>query len=203
VLKRALDLVMALVGLVLLAPVLAVIAVLVKRDSPGPVLYAGERIGRGGRPFKMVKFRSMVVDADQQGPAITHDDDSRVTRVGTWLRRTKLDELPQLWNVLRGEMSLVGPRPEAPRYVALYTPEQRQVLRVRPGITGLTQLAYRKEEEQLSPATWEEDYVHVLMPRKLALDQEYVRRQSPALDLQILARTAWLLVRDRLTHCDE
>ena len=203
VLKRALDLVVALVGLVLLAPVLAVIAVLVKCGSPGPILYVGERIGRNGRPFRMAKFRSMAVDADQRGPAITYSGDLRVTRVGAWLRRTKLDELPQLWNVLRGDMSLVGPRPEAPPYVALYTPEQRQVLQVRPGITGLTQLTYRKEEEQLSPTTWEEDYVHVLLPRKLALDLEYIRRQSLVLDLQILACTAWLLVRDRLTHCDD
>jgi lipopolysaccharide/colanic/teichoic acid biosynthesis glycosyltransferase len=198
VLKRALDVVVALVGLVVLSPVLAVIAILVKRDSPGPVFYGGERIGQHGRPFRMVKFRSMVVGADRQGPAITHGADPRVTRIGAHLRRSKLDELPQLWNVLRGEMSLVGPRPEVPRYVALYAPEQRQVLQVRPGMTGLTQLAYRKEEEQLSPATWEEDYVHVLLPQKLALDLEYVRRQSTALDLQILARTAWLVVQETL-----
>jgi lipopolysaccharide/colanic/teichoic acid biosynthesis glycosyltransferase len=160
----------------------------------------GDRIGRHGQPFKIFKFRSMVVNADRQGPDITYGDDPRVTRVGAFLRRTKLDELPQLWNVLRGEMSLVGPRPEAPRYVALYTLEQRQVLAVRPGITGLTQLAYRSEEEYLSPDTWEQDYVGVVMPQKLIMDLEYAQHRSFALDVQIVARTVWLLVRDRLAR---
>ena len=198
VLKRALDLAVALGGLIVLAPVFAVVAALIKCDSRGPVFYFGDRIGQHGRPFKMLKFRSMVVNADRQGPVITHGDDPRITRVGGVLRRTKVDELPQLWNVLRGEMSLVGPRPEAPCYVALYTPEQRQVLAVRPGITGLAQLAYRNEEECLSPDTWEREYVNVLMPQKMTLDLEYVRHRSFALDVQILARTAWFLVRDRL-----
>jgi lipopolysaccharide/colanic/teichoic acid biosynthesis glycosyltransferase len=200
VVKRVFDFVIALGGLIVLAPIFAVVAALVKCDSPGPVFYAGDRIGQHGRPFKILKFRSMAVDADRQGPPVTHRDDPRVTRVGAFLRRTKLDELPQLWNVLKGEMSLVGPRPETPSYVALYTPEQRRVLEVRPGMTGLPQLSYRDEEEHLSPDSWEQDYVNVLMPQKLALDLEYARRQSFALDVQILARTAWLLVEDRLLH---
>lgn len=199
-LKRAFDFVVALGGLIVLAPILAVVAVLVKCSSRGPAFYLGDRIGRHGRPFKIFKFRSMVAHADRQGPDITHGGDPRITRVGALLRRTKLDELPQLWNVLRGEMSLVGPRPETPRYVALYTPEQRQVLAVRPGITGLTQLAYRNEEEYLSPDTWEQDYVRVLMPQKLAMDLEYVQHRSFALDVQIVARTVWLLVSDRLAR---
>jgi lipopolysaccharide/colanic/teichoic acid biosynthesis glycosyltransferase len=199
-LKRAFDFVVALGGLVLLAPIFIGVAVLVKCGSRGPVFYLGDRIGRHGRTFRIFKFRSMVVNADRQGPDITHGGDPRITRVGALLRRTKLDELPQLWNVLRGEMSLVGPRPEAPRYVASYTPGQRQVLAVRPGITGLTQLAYRNEEEYLSPDTWEQDYVGILMPQKLAMDLEYVQHRSFALDMQIMARTVWLLARDRLAR---
>lgn len=198
--KRTFDFVIALGGLVALAPAFAVVAALIKCDSRGPVFYGGDRIGRHGRPFKIMKFRSMAVGADRRGPPITHRDDPRITRVGAFLRRTKLDELPQLWNVLKGEMSLVGPRPETPSYVALYTPEQRQVLAVRPGMTGLPQLSYRDEEKHLSPDSWEQDYVNILMPQKLALDLEYVRRRSFALDVQILARTVWLLARDRLSH---
>ncbi|MBN1812155.1 MAG: sugar transferase [Anaerolineae bacterium] len=203
VLKRAFDLAVTLAGLIVLAPFFVVVALLIKCDSRGPIFYLGDRIGQHGRPFKILKFRSMIVNADRQGPAITYGDDPRITRVGGFLRRTKLDELPQLWNVLRGEMSLVGPRPEAPCYVALYTPEQRQVLTVRPGITGPTQLIYRDEEEWLSPGTWELDYVNILMPQKLALDLEYVRQQSFTLDVQIVARTIWLLVRDRLANRNE
>jgi lipopolysaccharide/colanic/teichoic acid biosynthesis glycosyltransferase len=200
VLKRAFDFVIALGGLIAFAPIFAIVAAFIKCDSRGPVFYAGDRIGQHGRPFKILKFRSMAVGADCQGPPITHRDDPRITRVGAFLRRTKLDELPQLWNVLKGEMSLVGPRPETPSYVALYTPEQRQVLTVRPGMSGLPQLSYRDEEKHLSPDSWEQDYVNVLMPQKLALDLEYVRKRSFALDVQIMARTVWLLVRDRLSH---
>lgn len=199
-LKRIFDFGAALVGLMALAPIFVVVAVLIKRDSPGPIFYRGDRIGQHGRPFKILKFRSMVVDADRRGPAITHNRDPRITRVGAFLRSTKLDELPQLWNMLWGEMSLVGPRPESPRYVALYTLEQRRVLQVRPGITGLTQLIYRNEENRLLPARWEQDYVDILMPQKLALDLKYVQQQSFVLDAQIIARTLWLLVRDRLAH---
>ena len=198
--KRVFYFVIALGGLITLAPVFAAVAALIKCDSRGPIFYAGDRIGQHGRPFKILKFRSMAVDADRRGPPITHRDDPRITRIGAFLRRAKLDELPQLWNVLKGEMSLVGPRPETPSYVALYTPEQQRVLEVRPGITGLTQLSYRDEEKHLSPDSWERDYVSVLMPQKLALDLEYARKQSFALDVQILARTVWLLVRDRLAH---
>lgn len=199
-LKRTFDIGVALGGLIVLAPIFAVVAALIKCDSRGPVFYAGDRIGQHGRPFKILKFRSMAVDADRQGPPITHRDDPRITRVGAFLRRTKLDELPQLWNVLKGEMSLVGPRPETPSYVALYTPEQRKVLEVRPGISGLPQLSYRDEEKHLSPDSWEQDYVNVLMPQKLALDLEYVQKRSFALDVQILARTVWLLVKDRMSN---
>ena len=196
-LKRTFDLIVSLVTLIVLSPLFAVIAALVKLDSPGPAFYRAERIGRGGRPFRMYKFRTMVVGADRAGPAITCRDDPRITRLGRLLRRTKLDELPQLLNVLRGEMSLVGPRPEAPRYVALYSPQQREVLKARPGITGLAQLAYIHEEELLNPANLDRDYVRVLLPRKLALDLEYVNGRSFLLDLKILLWTALALAGGR------
>ena len=135
-LRRLLDLVASLAGLTLLSPLFVFIALLIALDSPGPVFYRGQRVGRHGRLFRLYKFRSMVISADKQGPGITAAGDARITRVGRFLRRAKLDELPQLINVLLGDMSLVGPRPEDPRYVAFYTPEQRRVLSVRPGITS-------------------------------------------------------------------
>ena len=150
--KRMLDVAASLVGLFALSPLFVVIALLVKSTSAGPALYRHQRMGRGGRSFGVLKFRTMCQDADQIGPAITTAADSRITPLGRHLRRLKLDELPQLWNVLIGEMSLVGPRPEAPGYVQLYSPEQRQVLSVRPGITDTASIAYRREEELLGLA---------------------------------------------------
>ncbi|HUW94340.1 MAG TPA: sugar transferase, partial [Anaerolineae bacterium] len=143
-----------------------------------------------GRPFLMYKFRTMVVGAEKRGPAVTYRDDPRITGAGRFLRRAKLDELPQLLNVLRGEMSLVGPRPEDPSYVAFYTPEQRLALSVKPGITGPTQLEYRDEASMLQGEGVDEEYVTRLMPEKLKLDLEYVRDRSLLLDLKILWRTA-------------
>jgi lipopolysaccharide/colanic/teichoic acid biosynthesis glycosyltransferase len=196
--KRALDLLISIPGLILLCPLLLALALWVKLDSRGPVLYRGQRVGQDGSPFLMYKFRTMVLGAERRGPAVTYRDDPRITRAGRFLRRTKLDELPQLLNVLKGEMSLVGPRPEDPAYVALYTPEQRQVLSVKPGITGPTQLEYRDEASMLQGESVDEEYVTRIMPEKLKLDLEYVRQRSLVLDLRILWRTATtLLFRDR------
>jgi lipopolysaccharide/colanic/teichoic acid biosynthesis glycosyltransferase len=196
--KRALDLLVSGLGLLLLSPLLLVLAVWIKLDSPGPVLYRGQRVGKDGRPFHMFKFRTMVEGAERRGPAVTYRDDPRITRAGRFLRRTKLDELPQLLNVLKGEMSLVGPRPEDPSYAAFYTPEQRQVLSVKPGITGPTQLEYRDEAFMLDGEAVDEDYVTRILPEKLNLDLEYVRTRSLMLDLKILWRTATtLLLKDR------
>jgi lipopolysaccharide/colanic/teichoic acid biosynthesis glycosyltransferase len=151
--KRLFDIVFAAVGLVVLSPLLLLVAVAVKVSSRGPVLFRQERIGQGGRAFYIVKFRSMVANAENAGPSITPEGDPRVTRIGRFLRKTKLDELPQLWNVLVGEMSFVGPRPEVPKYVSQYTPEQRRVLELKPGITDLATLEFRKEEEMLRRRT--------------------------------------------------
>ncbi len=148
--KRMLDLALSLAGLLLFSPLLLVIAILVKSSSAGPVWYRHRRVGRGGRPVGVVKFRTMCRNADRVGPAITSAADFRITPLGRHLRRLKLDELPQLWNVLVGEMSLVGPRPEAPGYVELYSPAQRKVLSVRPGITDSASIAYRREEDLLA-----------------------------------------------------
>lgn len=191
--KRSLDLVVGAALTLLTAPLWIGIALAIRFTSPGPILYAGRRIGRDGKPFSIYKFRTMRADADRVGPGITAADDPRITRVGRLLRTSKLDELPQLINVLRGEMSLVGPRPEAPEYVQLYDDRQRAVLSMRPGITGPTQLAYRHEERMLLQLAQggdvERQYREVLMPRKLESDLEYVRSSSILADVRYIAAT--------------
>lgn len=194
-LKRIFDVVVALIGLIIFGPLFIVIPILIKLDSPGPIFYRAPRVGKDGRLFRMYKFRTMVADAEKIGPAITYRSDPRITRVGAMLRRRRLDEIPQLLNVLKGEMSMVGPRPEAPYYVDKYSPEQREILKVKPGMTGLTQIKYLSEEEELSnPETLDADYLDVILPPKLALDMEYIKRQSFILDIQILWQTAWALL---------
>ena len=189
--KRLLDLLLSALGLVLLAPLLLGIAVWIKLDSAGPVLFRQQRVGRHGKPFMIHKFRTMAVDAPERGPQITVGADPRITAAGQVLRRTKLDELPQLWDVLRGAMSLVGPRPEVPRYVALYPEETRRiVLSVRPGITDLASLQYRDESAQLAGAADpERAYVEQVLPAKLALSMRYVREASLAGDLRLIFAT--------------
>jgi lipopolysaccharide/colanic/teichoic acid biosynthesis glycosyltransferase len=187
--KRLFDLCGALLGLLVSLPLLLVVAIAVKLDSVGPVLFTPVRVGRGGRPFRVFKFRSMFVDSDK-GSAITNGVDPRVTRIGRVIRPVRIDELPQLLNVLAGNMSLVGPRPEAPSIVERYTAEQRKVLEVRPGITGPTQLDSLDEAARL-PADAEptEYYVRHLLPNKLAGDLRYVRTRTAAGDIQILLKT--------------
>jgi lipopolysaccharide/colanic/teichoic acid biosynthesis glycosyltransferase len=192
--KRVFDIVVALLGLIALAPLFVVIAILIKLDSSGPVFFKGKRVGQHGKMFHILKFRSMVVDAPKKGPAITCKDDPRVTKMGRFLRKSKLDELPGLVNVLKGEMSLVGPRPEAPSWVERYTPRQRAVLATRPGITGPTQIKYRNEEELLNGTNLEAEYLEI-MDDKLNIDLDYVENRSFCLDLRILAGTALALLR--------
>ncbi len=181
-------------GLAVLGPLLAVIASAVRLDSPGPVLYGARRAGRGGAEFTMYKFRTMQVDRAGQGARITTRGDRRITGIGRALRRTKLDELPQLWNVLVGDMSLVGPRPEDLHYVALYSPDERRVLEVRPGITGLASVRFRHEEELLVGPDWERTYLERVMPAKLRIDLQYVERRSLALDARVLWATVHALL---------
>jgi lipopolysaccharide/colanic/teichoic acid biosynthesis glycosyltransferase len=191
--RRVLDVIASAAGLLVLCPLFAALALAVKLSSRGPVLHRGERVGRGGRPFLLFKFRSMR--AGQSGPAITRAGDPRITPVGRLLRRTKLDELPQLINVLRGDMSLVGPRPEAPRYVALYDDAQRRILAARPGLTSPASLAYRAEEEHLVGDDWERLYVETIMPAKLRIDLDYLGRRTLASDLRVIAATLAALFR--------
>lgn len=194
--KRVLDFIVSAAALAVLWPLLAVIAFAVKIDSPGPVLYRQERVGRNGKPFRIFKFRSMVSDADKKGLAITVGRDSRITRVGAVLRKTKLDELAQLLNVLTGQMSFVGPRPEVPRYTALYTPYQRQVLLVRPGITDYASIAYRNENDMLSGAADPEKmYIEEIMPAKIELNMKYLHEISPLTDLKLILRTIGAVIR--------
>jgi lipopolysaccharide/colanic/teichoic acid biosynthesis glycosyltransferase len=193
--RRLLDILAASAGLLALSPILVLVALAVKLSSPGPVLYRSTRVGKAGKLFRMLKFRTMVAHADRLGPGITAGGDRRITSVGRFLRRTKLDELPQLINVVKGEMSLVGPRPEDPRYTALYTPEQRQVLKVRPGITSAASLAYRQEEQMLAGPDWERVYCTKVMPAKLEADLAYLSRRTFWSDVWLIIQTVLALFR--------
>lgn len=188
--ERARDVVGAALGLAMLSPVLALAAWAVRLDSPGSAFFRAPRIGLAGRSFTMWKLRTMVADAAVRGPSVTRHDDPRITRVGRVLRRTRLDELPQLFNVLRGDMSLVGPRPEAPAFAALYPVEARAILRVRPGITGLAQLVFRHESRVLAGDDAEARYVREVLPTKLRVDLAYVQHASFGLDAWLLLLTA-------------
>jgi lipopolysaccharide/colanic/teichoic acid biosynthesis glycosyltransferase len=190
--KRALDVLVAALALGVLLPFLLLIALLVVVDSPGPVFYRAARAGFRGRPLHMLKFRKMRLDA--HGAILTTANDARFTRVGAWLARTKLDELPQLWHVLRGEMSLVGPRPESPTCVNRYPDDYQVILTVRPGITGYTQLAFAREGSILDPREPERHYLTDLLPQKVALDRLYASRPSLRRDLRILAATILTVV---------
>ncbi|RLC80839.1 MAG: sugar transferase [Chloroflexi bacterium] len=198
-LKRIFDILIASIGLIAFSPLMLIIAILIKLDSPGPIFYRAPRVGKDGKPFRMFKFRTMVANAEKIGPPITVGDDPRITRIGARLRSSRLDELPQLINVLCGEMSMVGPRPETPYFVEKFSPEQREVLKVKPGMTGLAQITFRHEEEILSnPGALDEEYMNVILPPKLALDLEYIKHQSLLLDVKTLFQTAWVLLMDRL-----
>lgn len=188
--KRAFDLFFSVLGLLVLSPLLLLLALLVKLSDGGPVFYRQQRVGQGGRLFAILKFRSMVVNAEKMGLSVTKDGDPRITQIGRFLRKTKLDELPQLWNVLRGEMSFVGPRPEVPRYVAHYTAEQRRVLALKPGITDLATLEFRNEEELLRTAgDTEKFYLEYCVPRKIELNLAYARQANLWEDVKIILRT--------------
>jgi lipopolysaccharide/colanic/teichoic acid biosynthesis glycosyltransferase len=193
--KRILDLSGAALVLVFAWPVLLLSAVMIWLDSRGPIFYRQSRVGQHGRPFQIVKLRTMIEGADQQGLQLTATGDRRITRVGKLLRKMKWDEIPQMLNVLRGEMSLVGPRPETPEHTAQYTPEEKKVLRVKPGVTGRATLAYVDEEQLLARSVDKETfYIHTLMRRKLQMDLAYCRKLSFLEDLKILFLTAAALV---------
>lgn len=193
--KRLYDVFFSFCGLVLFSPLLAVIAMLVKIDDGGEIFYRQMRVGRGGREFFIYKFRTMIPAAEKFGPSVTKNGDPRVTRVGRILRKTKLDEFPQLFNVLKGDMSLVGPRPEVPHYVQFYTSKQRAILRHKPGITDLASLHFRDEEALLANADdVEEFYIRHCIPQKLRLNQEYAAHANLLSDTWIILQTVFRTV---------
>lgn len=193
--KRAFDLIVAMLAVLVLLPLLVILALAVALTSPGGAFFAQTRVGRGGREFRLLKFRSMRPGSEAKGQLTVGGRDPRITAVGHFLRKTKLDELPQLINVLKGEMSLVGPRPEVPKYVALYTPEQRKVLDVRPGLTDYASLEYFEENALLGASeNPEETYIQEVMPAKLALNAKYIQDMGLGTDLKILLRTAGRIV---------
>ena len=180
---------MAAVAVALTAPLIGLLGLVVRLDSPGPAFYVAVRVGEGGRPFGLLKLRTMRPGAATFGPAVSPVGDQRVTRFGRVLRRTRLDELPQLWNIVRGEMRLVGPRPEDPRYLDPANPLHRRVAVARPGITGLAQLVHTDEASRLDPLDPDGSYRSAIQPMKLALDARYLDHRSSSLDLWILLQT--------------
>lgn len=196
--KRALDIGLALVTLLVILPVLGVIAVLVRCESPGPALFRQVRIGKHGKEFTLLKVRTMTEPVDAQAGTFDAGDNSRVTRIGGILRATKLDELPQLWNVVKGEMSLVGPRPEVRKWVNVYPERWKVVHQVRPGITDPASIAFRNEEELLAGSDDPERlYQDTILPRKLDLYERYVREQSVGRDIKIMMQTVIAVVSGR------
>ena len=193
--KRSFDVLMSGLGLLVLSPLFLVLAVWIKLDSPGPVFYRQVRVGRFNKDFRIFKFRSMRVGADKGSLITVGGHDPRITRSGYFIRKFKLDELPQLINVFVGDMSLVGPRPEVRRYVDLYTPEQMHVLDVRPGVTDMASIRYRNENELLETAADPDKYyVEVIMQDKLRLNLEYVEKRSFLFDLKLIFQTFYTIV---------
>jgi lipopolysaccharide/colanic/teichoic acid biosynthesis glycosyltransferase len=194
---RFFEVLICALGVVLLSPLYVVLALSVKFHDGGTVLYKAKRMGKDGKPFLLYKFRTMVPNAESMGGAITSAGDSRITRVGKVLRKYKLDELPQLLNVLKGDMSLVGARPEDPRYIVYYTNEFAKILRFRPGITSPASICYRDEESLLNGPQWHERYVNEILPRKLNLDLDYLLKRSFGGDLKIILQTLGGLSHER------
>ncbi len=192
--KRLFDIVFSALGLVVGSLILLVVAIIIKISSPGPVLFRQTRVGRYGRSFRIMKFRTMVVNAEKLGGQITPTSDPRITPIGRALRKTKLDELPQLFNVLKGEMSFVGPRPEVQRYVDLYTEEQRKVLELQPGVTDPASLRYRDEGAILAKASDPNQYyIDVVMPDKIRMNTEYAQKATIFTDIGVIFQTIGVL----------
>ncbi|MFZ6053291.1 sugar transferase [Halocola ammonii] len=193
--KRFFDIIFSLIVLLVLLPIFLLLALAIVIDSPGGPFYKQERIGKGGVPFYLLKFRSMHPYADKRGKLTVGTRDPRITRMGRFIRKYKLDEFPQLVNVIKGEMSIVGPRPEVAKYVDLYTNEQRRVLTVRPGLTDYASLKYFDENDLLAKAEDpEKEYIEVIMPAKLKLNLEYIEKKSLATDLKIIFKTLGRIV---------
>lgn len=198
--KRIFDIALSLLGLIVFCPILIFCAIIIKLTSRGPVFYRGERVGLNGGLFRTFKFRSMVTNAEALGGASTHEFDARITGIGAFLRRFKLDELPQLINVLAGDMSFVGPRPEVKKFVDMYTPEERVILTVRPGITDWSSIKFHNEGEIIAAsgiADADEAYEKLIRPEKLRLQMKYVRERTLWIDIKIIVDTVMTLFRTR------
>jgi len=193
--KRLFDIVFASLGLLALSPIFICCALLIKLNSKGPIFFRQVRVGRHEKPFKIFKFRTIRTDAESRGPQITvGESDSRITKVGFFLRKYKIDELPQLINVILGHMSFVGPRPEVPRYVSFYTPEQKKIFKLRPGITDMASITYRNENAMLEGKTDPESfYINEIMPAKLKLNLEYLESMNLWLDIKLILKTLKVL----------
>lgn len=201
---RIFDFIVSLIGIVILSPLFMLTVLLIKCTSPGHLIYSQKRVGRNGRLFSLYKFRSMVVNADRIGTSVTTGKDPRITKVGRILRKTKLDELPQLWNVLKGDMSFVGPRPDVQEIVNNYTSEMKRILEVRPGITSNASLHLRNEEYLLTLAREpDKAYEEIFVPAKVGLAMEHVRRKSFLFDFGILLQTVWVLTVGRVLPIEE
>jgi len=189
--KRLFDIFFSFLGLSILTPLFLILAILIKIDSKGPVFYRQTRVGKDFKEFKIYKFRSMIYHPEGKGPQVTVGGDKRVTKVGKFLRRYKIDEFPQLINVLVGEMSFVGPRPEVRKYVDLFKDDYQKLLRIRPGITDLASVTYSREESLLaSSANWEDDYIQKVLPEKIKLSEQYVDSPGNVLaDLRLIIKT--------------
>ena len=193
--KRVFDIFCSLAGLVLLSPVFLLAAVLIKSNSPGGVFFVQKRLGKNFRAFDLYKFRTMRADATMSGPPCTSVGDDRVTSIGRFLRKTKIDELPQLWNVLWGDMSLVGPRPEVPKYVEMFREEYDEILKVKPGITDFAAIEFKDEEKILGKYSDPEDgYIKEVLPRKIELYKKYVKKRSLSTDMKLVFLTLWKIV---------
>jgi lipopolysaccharide/colanic/teichoic acid biosynthesis glycosyltransferase len=195
--RRIVDILVSSFALVLCSPLFLAIAVAIRLDTTGNIIYRGWRVGKAGRRFQMLKFRSMVAGADRSGPAISSRADSRITRVGNFLRASKLDEFPQFWNVLKGDMTLIGPRPEAPEIVERYSPDQQRILSAKPGLTGPSQICCTVDESLAvrDGENAEDYYVHHILDRKLAMDAEYIQNRTAWNDLALVGKTIGVMLR--------
>ena len=195
IIKRIIDIVLSIIGIVVMAIPMIIISIAIKLNSKGPVLFRQERVGKDFKHFKINKFRTMVTDAEKKGMQITVGKDSRITSVGNFLRKSKLDEFPQLFNVLFGEMSFVGPRPEVPKYVKLYDDYQKNVLKVKPGITDLASIEYRDESTVLGQSEDpEKAYIEEVLPTKLELNMKYIKKMSVFYDVYLIMKTLLRIV---------
>lgn len=195
ILKRGFDIIFSSLGLIILSPLFLIIILIIKTGSKGPVFFTQTRVGKDGKEFKIIKFRTMEVDAEKKGMQITVGQDSRITKEGKWLRKFKLDELPQLINVLVGDMSFVGPRPEVPKYVGYYDDYQRNILKVKPGITDLASIEFRAENELLGrSADPEKTYIEEIMPAKFRLNLKYLKNMTLLNDVKIIMKTILVLL---------